>query len=127
VNLKRTLDQLKHQLAILTAKLEHEQAAHESQRKQVQMKESLLSNYRTSIRVLENKVRIHAGATESCSNSLYVLAYFPGKAIESIQSSELHNLHISRIEWISKAHMYSAENEVLSSSSNVSDHFMLTY
>ncbi|KAF0693578.1 Aste57867_15443 [Aphanomyces stellatus] len=53
--LKRTMDQLKHHQVMTENQMQHQQAAQEAQRKQLQMKDALLSNYRTSIRTLENK------------------------------------------------------------------------
>ncbi|OQR86142.1 hypothetical protein ACHHYP_20509 [Achlya hypogyna] len=55
VEWKRTVDQLKHQLSMLSSQLQHQQATHDAQRKQLQMKDTLLANYRASIRTLENK------------------------------------------------------------------------
>ncbi|KAF0775520.1 hypothetical protein AaE_000781 [Aphanomyces astaci] len=54
--LKRSLDQLKHRQVITETQLQHQQAAQDAQRKQLQLKDQLLTNYRTSIRNLENKL-----------------------------------------------------------------------
>ncbi|EQC39792.1 hypothetical protein SDRG_03215 [Saprolegnia diclina VS20] len=56
VQWKRQIDQLQHHQAILTSQLQHQQATHDAQRKQLHMKDSLLANYRSSIRTLENKL-----------------------------------------------------------------------
>ncbi|ETW07657.1 hypothetical protein H310_02120 [Aphanomyces invadans] len=53
---KRERDQTKHRLVIVESQLEHQQNAHGAQRKQLQIKDHLLTTYRTSIRKLENKV-----------------------------------------------------------------------
>ncbi|RHY03807.1 hypothetical protein DYB25_007148 [Aphanomyces astaci] len=55
--LKRSLDQLKHRQVITETQLQHQQAAQDAQRKQLQLKDQLLTNYRTSIRNLENKLK----------------------------------------------------------------------
>ncbi|KAG9407934.1 hypothetical protein AC1031_021172 [Aphanomyces cochlioides] len=54
--LKRSIDQLKHHQAMAESQVKHHQAAQETQRKQLQMKDTLLANYRSSIRSLENKL-----------------------------------------------------------------------
>ncbi|KDO33740.1 hypothetical protein SPRG_19346 [Saprolegnia parasitica CBS 223.65] len=56
VQWKRQIDQLKHHQTMLTSQLQHQQATHDAQRKQLQMKDTLLTNYRSSIRTLENKL-----------------------------------------------------------------------
>ncbi|RHY29919.1 hypothetical protein DYB32_008857, partial [Aphanomyces invadans] len=53
---KRERDQTKHRLVIVESQLEHQQNAHGAHRKQLQIKDHLLTTYRTSIRKLENKV-----------------------------------------------------------------------